>query len=59
MNIETILSVVCSVTAIIVNIYTIWTVRKFWINTARKTVEGVSDKLAEFDDAVRDKLKKL
>ena len=56
MNIETSLSIICSVTSIIVNIYTIWIVRKFWIDTAKKTAETVSDNLAKAEDVVKNGL---
>jgi hypothetical protein len=51
------LSIICSITSIIVNIYTIWMVRKFWINTAKKTAVTVSDGLAKAEDVVRDIIK--
>lgn len=56
MNIETSLSIICSATSIIVNIYTIWIVRKFWIDTAKKTAETVSDNLAKAEDVVKNGL---
>lgn len=57
MSIETYLSIFCSITSIIVNIYTIWIVRKFWINTAKKTVDTISNSLAKAEDIVKDIVK--